>query len=215
MEDDVRTLSVESVKRELQALRQGASLAHPSVVLRLSPELRSRLLGAQRDDASDSADEVVQIVAALRSAFDRLSRYDQLYLTVDFNLSAEHSFPTLTERQESLASRLGCASKTVRRHAALALDTLALVIVTGILRPSDPAQSEGLPSNGLLFDPGAQPWQPAVSATKDRATREEQRTALVFGAAVYDLCCHLRDMPACPFRGLQSDCGVRHAVAGA
>jgi hypothetical protein len=48
---------------------------------------------------------------------------------VDFNLLPEHRYPTLTERQESLARVRKCAAKTVRRHADRALDTLTYLLL--------------------------------------------------------------------------------------
>ncbi len=49
---------------------------------------------------------------------------------VDFNLDDEHSYPTLTGRQESLALQRACAAKTIRRHADRTLDALAFVVMT-------------------------------------------------------------------------------------
>lgn len=124
------TVSVEHVKQELKKLRQGQGLARPSVVVGLSSQLREHLTGGSRD-AGDTADAVVHTVAVIRRAVDGLGPTERLYVEVDFNLIPEHSYPTLTERQESLARQLKCAGKTVRRRADQALDTLALVLVTG------------------------------------------------------------------------------------
>jgi hypothetical protein len=122
-------LPVENVEAELKRLRQGEGLAHPSNVLKLSPQLRLLLAGA--DSGSDAAGEVVRIITALRQAIDHLAPHERLYAQVDFNLSAEHSYQTLTDRQESLARRFACAGKTVRRRADRALQTVALLLVTG------------------------------------------------------------------------------------
>jgi len=121
-------LSVERVKKELQKLRQGQSLAHPGTVLALTAEVRRKITDAAELDP-DPANEVGRTVTALRRAIESLGKHERLYAQVDFNLAADHSYPTLTERQESLASMLGCVSKTVRRHSDEALDTLALLIV--------------------------------------------------------------------------------------
>ncbi|MPZ28470.1 MAG: hypothetical protein GEV12_19185 [Micromonosporaceae bacterium] len=124
----MRSLSIEQVRGELKRLRQGQGLAHPTAVLALSDALRALLV---RDSGAEqgSADEVVQLVAALRRGLEGLSDHERLYAEVDFNLVAEHRYPTLTDRQESLARTQKCAAKTVRRQADKALDTLAFVLV--------------------------------------------------------------------------------------
>jgi hypothetical protein len=121
--------SVRGVKEELKRLRQGQGLGHPTTVLDLSPLVREALIGGASDRGQ--ASDVVRLVAALRGAIDGLGEHERLYALTDFNLVPEHAYPTLTERQESLATVLKCASKTVRRHADQALETLALIIVTG------------------------------------------------------------------------------------
>lgn len=57
--------------------------------------------------------------------------HERAYAEVDFNIAPVHSYPTLTERQESLAQLHKCTAKTVRRHGDRALETLALLVVTG------------------------------------------------------------------------------------
>ncbi len=79
---------------------------------------------------ADPANEAVQLVAALTSVIEDLDRHHRRHAAVDFNLSDEHSYPTLTERQESLAQQLGCAAKTVRRHSDRALEILAVRLIT-------------------------------------------------------------------------------------
>jgi hypothetical protein len=120
-------VSLPQVKEELKRLRQGQGLAHPAAVLGLSPQLRAAI---SRDLGADPADDVVRLVAAIRCAIEDLGEHERLYAQVDFNLTADHTYPTLSARQESLASVLRCTSKTVRRHADKALDTLALILVT-------------------------------------------------------------------------------------
>jgi hypothetical protein len=126
------------VRQELLKLRQGPALAHPTAVLRLSNDLR-RLLARP----ADAATETVQIVAALVSAIENLDQHHRQYARVDFNLDDEHSYPTLTERQESLAQQLKCAAKTVRRHADRALETIAVRLLTseGMTRAVNDAQA--------------------------------------------------------------------------
>ncbi|WP_433214066.1 hypothetical protein [Lentzea sp. CA-135723] len=58
-----------------------------------------------------------------------MSAEQRAHVEVDFNLDREHAHPTLTERQESLAQKLGCAAKTVRRHADQALETLVYMLL--------------------------------------------------------------------------------------
>ena len=122
------------VKTELRRLRQGQGLAHPASVMRLDPRLRRLVAGqAAGPDAADGTDEIVRLVSALRLAIGKLGSHERLFAEVDFNLISEHSYPTLTDRQESLARERKCAAKTVRRHADQALDTLALIITSGDL----------------------------------------------------------------------------------
>lgn len=121
--------SVNSVRRELMRLRKGQGLARPSAVLDLSAEFRAHL-ASDRPRFSGPAEEAAVVARALREAIGSLSTYERLHVEVEFNLVAEHSFPTLTARQESLASSLRCAAKTVRRHADQALESLALILAT-------------------------------------------------------------------------------------
>jgi len=122
-------LTVEDVKRELQRLRRGEGLGHQAAVLQLSAELRAHLTG---DEGSlGTAEEIVACVTTLREAIDQLDPHQRDFAMVDFNLDAEHSYPTLTGRQESFAFRRACAGKTVRRQADRMLDSLALILVTG------------------------------------------------------------------------------------
>lgn len=136
-------VTVELTKQELKRLRQGAGLAHPSSVLRLDASLRRHLTG--RDDELSSADEIVDLIGRVRLHVSEMTPHERIYAEVDLNLAAEHGYPSLTERQESLASALRCASKTVRRHAERAMETLAVLIVSGqaaIVRPAVDARFE-------------------------------------------------------------------------
>jgi hypothetical protein len=123
-------LSPEGVRTELLRLRQGPALGHPGAVTALSDPLRALLLGRQ-PPLSAAASDTTRLVAALRRAIDALTPHERRYAATDFNLLPEHSWPTLTERQESLARVLRCSAKTVRRHAGQALETLALLISDG------------------------------------------------------------------------------------
>lgn len=133
-------LTVEYVKQQLQRLRQGQGLSHLNAVLDLSPQLRARLAGG---NAAGTAEEAIQVSTGLRHAIDQLGDDQRRLAAVDFNLSEEHAYPTLTERQESLAQELGCAGKTVRRRADRTLDSLAIIIAapTGPDRPPNGTRS--------------------------------------------------------------------------
>jgi hypothetical protein len=87
-------------------------------------------------------------VDGLAAAIDRLSETDQVIARTEFNLAPDYSYPTLTERQEALATSLGCTAKTVRRRADRVLDALALIIAAGV--PT--AQREG--DAGRALRPG-------------------------------------------------------------
>lgn len=132
-------LSPEDICAELLRLRQGPALGHPGVVTALSAPLRALLL-ARQPPLSAAASDTTRLVAALRRVIDALTPHERRYAAADFNLLPQHSWPTLTERQESLARVLGCSAKTVRRHAGHALDTLALLISDGsyITEPDPP-----------------------------------------------------------------------------
>lgn len=122
------TLSPSWVKAELRRLRRGQALAHPAAVMRLDGRLRRLITGDS--EAAGTASEVLHVVSALSQAIGRLGSHERLFAQVDFNLDTEHSYPTLTDRQESLARERRCAAKTVRRHADEALDTLALIVAS-------------------------------------------------------------------------------------
>ncbi|MBV9163781.1 MAG: hypothetical protein JO281_20025 [Pseudonocardiales bacterium] len=122
--------SIEQIRAELECLRRGPALGHPGVVRILSPPLQDLLLASQ-GSLTGQAQDVPRMVAALRRAIDALAQHERLHAQVEFNLLGEHSYPTLGQRQESLAALLGCTAKTVRRSASRALDTLAMLIATG------------------------------------------------------------------------------------
>jgi hypothetical protein len=132
-----RDVSTAEVKAGLRRLRQGQALARPTVVQRLDWRIRRAIAMDIADDGG--ADDVVRIVGALRRAIDRLGAHERYIAQVDFNLVAEHSHATLTDRQESLARERKCTAKTIRRHSDQTLETLALIIVTGgVAAPNEP-----------------------------------------------------------------------------
>ena len=141
--------SPEDVRAELLRLRQGPALGHPGAVTALSGKLRALLL-AHQPPLAHAASETTRLVAALRRAIDALTPHERRYAAADFNLLPEHSWPTLTERQESLARVLDCSAKTVRRHAGQALDTLALLISDGSYFTEKPP-ADGLPASVIAM----------------------------------------------------------------
>ncbi|WP_411143096.1 hypothetical protein [Streptomyces sp. x-80] len=148
-------LSPQHVRAELLRLRQGPALGHPGAVTALSVQLRALLL-ARTPPLSHAASETTRLVAALRRAIDALTPHERHYAAADFNLLGEHSWPSLTERQESLARVLGCSTKTVHRHAGQALDTLALLISDGsyVTEPLPPGSDAPTTTAGTATDDG-------------------------------------------------------------
>lgn len=144
------------VRQELVRLRQGPGLAHPTAVLDLSAPVRRMLA-----PPADAASEAVQVVAALTSVIVDLDRHHRRYAAVDFNLAEEHSYPTLTERQESLAQQLGCAAKTVRRHADRALEIIAVRLLTA--RGSTPGVDAIETATDAVQLDGAPSWQEVLA----------------------------------------------------
>ena len=124
------SLSVDEVKDGLKRLRQGHGLARPTALLTtLADPIRAYLVNGTVSEPG-SVEEVTLLVAVLRRAIEGLADDERLCVEVDFNLVPEHCYPTLTERQESLARLHKCAAKTVRRHADRALDTLAYLLLS-------------------------------------------------------------------------------------
>ncbi|MBF6271744.1 hypothetical protein IU460_29260 [Nocardia farcinica] len=91
-------------------------------------------------EGAPSRDPQVLIIA--------LTESERVYAEVDFNVRPDHSYPTLTDRQESLAQHLKCAVKTVRRRSDQALDTLAYLLVRAMIRTC--GSREGAPSRKMI-----------------------------------------------------------------
>jgi hypothetical protein len=98
-------------------------------VFELSPQLRGHLL-ADKPHHGDTASQITALLAVLRTAIDSLNPQDRAVLEADFNLAAQHSAPTLTERRQSLAAARHVSFRTITRTADKALDTLCLGLVT-------------------------------------------------------------------------------------
>ncbi|GAB2694894.1 hypothetical protein [Nocardia thraciensis] len=120
-------------------LRQGHALARPTALLNALDDQVRAYLCRDRSCTPGSPEQIAAVAATIRSAIDQLSDDERLYARVDFNLHADHHFTTLTDRQESLAAHQKCASKTVRRHSARALDTLAYLLLTTPVPAADTA----------------------------------------------------------------------------
>jgi hypothetical protein len=146
-------LSPEDVRVELLRLRQGPALGHPGAVTALSEPLKALLL-ARQAPLSNAASETTRLVAALRRVIDALTPHERRHAATDFYLLGEHSWPSLTERQESLARVLRCSAKTVRRHAGQALDTLALLMCDGsyVTEPPQPGSDAPAPTTTSTAD---------------------------------------------------------------
>lgn len=144
--------SADEVKESLKRLRRGHGLARPTAVLTTLPEsVRAHLANGKASEPG-SVQEVRQLVAVLRRAIEGLAEDERLYVEVDLNLVREHRYPTLTERQESLARLQKCAAKTVRRHADRALDTLVYLLLKS--GPSARSSTAPLPATVFPADRG-------------------------------------------------------------
>ncbi|MGH3915284.1 MAG: hypothetical protein ACRDTC_18035 [Pseudonocardiaceae bacterium] len=152
----IPSLSVDQVKAGLKRLRQGHGLARPTALLTTLPDpIRAHLANGTVSEPG-SAEEVTLLVTVLRRAIEGLADDERLYVEVDFNLVVEHRYPTLTERQESLAHLQKCAAKTVRRHADRALHTLAYLLLSN----GQPSVASRTRSTGAALP--ADQIQPAV-----------------------------------------------------
>ncbi|WTW98249.1 hypothetical protein OG216_35100 [Streptomycetaceae bacterium NBC_01309] len=122
-------LSVAEVKGCLRRLRQGHALARPTAVLTaLTDPVRDHLANVHAGGL-DPVEEVTHLVSTIRLAIQGLADAERVLIQVDLNLAPEHRYPTLTERQESLARSQKCAAKTIRRRSDRALDTLAYMLL--------------------------------------------------------------------------------------
>lgn len=137
--------TINHVKECLIRLRQGHALARPTTLLTALDEPVRAYLCRGRAYEPGSAEQIATLTTTIRAAIDQLSDDERLCAQVDFNLLPEHRFPTLTDRQESLATFQKCASKTVRRHATRALDTLAYLLLAPTAIASQTSAPERTP----------------------------------------------------------------------
>lgn len=163
MLDTPSNLSVAFVATELKRLRRGAGLGNPPVVSGISPDLRAHLLGAAAPPKEEvSANQIMLLIRVVSSAIDLLDDSLKVFVEVDLNLNSEHSHPTLTERQESLASCLGCASKTIRRKSEKAFQALAFQILSGappdFLRTAEMRRSSEVKGRGDPIEEARSFW---------------------------------------------------------
>ncbi|MFF0452947.1 hypothetical protein [Nocardia africana] len=129
--------SIDQVKDSLRRVRRGLGLARPTALLTVIDEPVQAHLCRDSHIEPGSAERIEHLAAVLRQAIGQLVDAERIHAEVDFNVRPEHSYPTLTERQESLAQHLKCAVKTVRRRSDHALDTLAYLLVTLPSAPDD------------------------------------------------------------------------------
>ena len=135
--------SIDQVKDSLRRVRRGLGLARPTALLTIIDEPVQAYLCRDSDTEPGSAEHIEHLAAILRQAIGQLTESERVYAEVDFNVRPDHSYPTLTDRQESLAQHLKCAVKTVRRRSDQALDTLAYLLVT-ISSAPDGAQTQAI-----------------------------------------------------------------------
>ncbi|BDU04596.1 hypothetical protein [Nocardia cyriacigeorgica] len=129
--------SIDQVKDSLRRVRRGLGLARPTALLSIIDQPVQAYLCRNSDIEPGTAEQVEHLATILRAAIAQLAEGERLYAEVDFNVRPEHAFPTLTDRQESLAQHLKCAVKTVRRRSDQALETLAYLLVTLRSAPGD------------------------------------------------------------------------------
>ncbi|WP_083933905.1 hypothetical protein [Sciscionella marina] len=145
---DDRSPSLEEIRRDLVRLRRGLALARPTAVLdSLSAPVR-HYLGRQGVGDQSSAAEVKHLVQTLRAAIEEQVPAIRDVLDVEFNLSADHCYPTLTERRSSYAAAQGCVSMTVRRQADSAVDTLAYQLLNEAHAPTSSTPSPANTATG-------------------------------------------------------------------
>jgi hypothetical protein len=177
---------VEQARTDLVGIRRGQGLARPTVVLDLSPQFRGHLLADKRRHG-DTANQITALLAALRKAIESLNPEDRAALEADFNLAAEHSAPTLTERRQSLADARHVSFRTITRAADKALDILALALVTTQQQdplPTDSAEASdratqafsGPDDNNRWRDELARFWELRPSAQVDVVCSELPET---------------------------------------
>lgn len=161
-----QSLSAASLRESLIRLCKGLALARPtSVLTALTPEVRARL-GESSSAIPGSAEEARHLVAVLQRGVAQLSADQRAHVEVDFNLDTEHQHPTLTERQESLAQKLGCAAKTVRRHADQALETLIYVLLAAHTPAAESGQA-GAPAGDSVPEDLTDFWGLTAGARVD------------------------------------------------
>ncbi|MGH8055583.1 MAG: hypothetical protein ACREP4_16860 [Stenotrophomonas sp.] len=123
--------------KDLQGLRSGLGLREPQRLLECSETFRH--VTGMANGALGDARRIEVGMSSLVAAVDALDKLPRETALVEFNLHADHSFPTLTRRQGSLAVARGCDPKTVRRHGDRALETVAYLLTL----PSPRSQPNG------------------------------------------------------------------------
>jgi hypothetical protein len=106
--------------KDLQALRSGLGLREPQRLLACSETFRH--VTGMANGGLGEAQRIEVGMSSLVAAVDALDKLPCETALVEFNLHEDYHFPTLTQRQGSLALARGCDPKTVRRHGDRALE---------------------------------------------------------------------------------------------
>lgn len=125
--------------KDLQVLRGGVGLREPRRLLACS-EVFHQATGMSAGGLTD-AQRIGVGMSHLVAAVDSLDRYQREITLTELNLNESLDFPTLTERQGSLATARGCDPKTIRRHGNRALDAVAYFLTVSVSPLSASSQS--------------------------------------------------------------------------
>jgi ribokinase len=191
-----RPITAAGVKSTLKSLRTRVGLQPDRLAtteLALDALERLDLVRSLQDQGRDRVSAIVEAVAVAAGSLPVTES-----LIVDAALSLGLN-TTSTGRSDRYAADL-----SDRRYALLqAWDELH--IARGDKPPPAPTaralrldredSALGLLASVLVGET-SQYWPPEMAALKERAISEDKHTVAVIGAAVYDLSCHLRNMPA-------------------
>jgi ribokinase len=196
MNEGYRAVTAAGVKSTLKSLRTRAGLqADRLMTTELALDALERL-DSVRSLQGEGLDRVTAIVEAVREAARSLPVTENLIVDAALSLRLN---PDATARSDFYASDL-----SDRRYALLrAWDELH--IARGVTPPVKPtARSLRLDREdsalgllaGMLVGDNLEQWQSTAAVQKQRVVSRHERAAVVIGAAVQDINCHLRDMPA-------------------
>lgn len=120
--------------KDLQALRSGVGLREPRRLLACSEAFHQ--VTGMSDSALTDAQQIKVGMSRLVAVIDSLDKYQREIALTELNLNESVDFPTLTERQGSLAVGRRCDPKTIRRHGNRALDAVAYFLTLPASRRS-------------------------------------------------------------------------------